>query len=731
VGIGISAEHEALRESARDALARYCPPAVPRALLDADTETLPDFWPQLAEMGWLGLHIDEEYGGSGYGLPELVVVCEELGFAAAPGPFVPTVLAAAVIAAAGSEEQRKELLPGLVDGATPAAVGFSAPAVDATVDGDALTLTGVARPIVAGGMAEVLLVAADSSDGVVWCVLDRTDVTVQPIGSLDPTRRVVAVDVTGAVVPPSRQLRVEPDLVGGLAVVLFGAEACGVAGWCLDTATQHAKVREQFGRPIGQFQGVKHKLADLLLAVEQARAAVWDAARADLAAEDGRFAAAVAAVLAFDAVVRAGKDCVQTLGGIGYTWEHDAHIYLKRASSLRSVTGQPGYWRAQVARLAAQGVRRALDVALPPEAEAYRTEVRAFLDDLTSRDKSEWTQRLVDEGYVVPHYPRPYGRGADAMQQVVIDEEFRRARVRRPNIAVGAWALPTIVAHGTPEQQERWVTPTLLGQMSWCQMFSEPGAGSDLAALATKATRVDGGWSITGQKVWTSLAQQSSHAILLARTSGGTAEDRRAGITYFILDMKTPGIDIRPLRELTGLAMFNEVFLNDVFIADDSVVGEVGDGWRLARTTLANERVAMGTGASFGVGAEALVKFVAESSYADDPVVLDTIGAFVAEAQSLAVLTMRSTTRALSGAEPGSESSLKKLLGVEHDQRVQEFGLTLLGAEGATTDGEAGQWTGAFLATRCLTIAGGTSEVQRNVIAERLLGLPRDPEPGR
>jgi len=272
----------------------------------------------------------------------------------------------------------------------------------------------------------------------------------------------------------------------------------------------------------------------------------------------------------------------------------------------------------------------------------------------------------------------------------------------------------------------------LLGQLTWCQMFSEPGAGSDLAALSTKATRVEGGWSITGQKVWTSLAQQATHAILLARTSGATTgEQRRDGITYFILDMKTPGIDIRPLRELTGLAMFNEVFLSDVFVPDDCVVGEVGDGWRLARTTLANERVAMGTGASFGVGAESLVTFVAESSYAEDSVVLDSIGAFVAEAQSLAVLTMRSTTRALSGAEPGSESSLKKLLGVEHDQRVQEFGLTLLGTEGATTEGEAGKWTGAFLATRCLTIAGGTSEVQRNVIAERLLGLPKDPEPGK
>jgi alkylation response protein AidB-like acyl-CoA dehydrogenase len=297
---------------------------------------------------------------------------------------------------------------------------------------------------------------------------------------------------------------------------------------------------------------------------------------------------------------------------------------------------------------------------------------------------------------------------------------------------VGAWAAPTIAAHGTPEQQERWVGPTLLGDIAWCQLFSEPEAGSDLASLTTRATRTDGGWLLTGQKVWTTMAAEADWGICLARTNP-TAR-KHLGITYFIVDMRSPGIDIRPLRELTGLAMFNEVFLDDVFVPDDCVIGEVDGGWPLARTTLANERVSMGSGSSFGGGIEALIGLVAErvadGGLTADALLLDQLGALVAEAHSVAVMGLRATARSVTGATPGPEASVRKLLGVEHDQRTQELGLALLGPEGATTVGAAGQWTFGFLANRCLTIAGGTSEIQRNVIGERLLGLPRDPEPG-
>jgi len=292
---------------------------------------------------------------------------------------------------------------------------------------------------------------------------------------------------------------------------------------------------------------------------------------------------------------------------------------------------------------------------------------------------------------------------------------------------VGAWALPTIIAHGTPEQQERWVGPTLLGEFTWCQLFSEPGAGSDLASLSTRATRTEGGWVINGQKVWTSIAMRADWGICLARSDPDAS--KHEGITYFIVDMRAPGIEVRPLREITGAAMFNEVFFTDVFVPDDCVVGPVNGGWRLARTTLANERVSMASGATFGFGIEGILRSLAAGP-GEDPVVLDHLGALIAEAQSVALLGARTTMRSVSGVEPGPEASVRKLLGGEHEQRVQELGLSLMGPAGATTEDDAGRWVQGFLSTRCLTIAGGTSEVQRNVIGERILGLPRDHEPG-
>jgi alkylation response protein AidB-like acyl-CoA dehydrogenase len=303
------------------------------------------------------------------------------------------------------------------------------------------------------------------------------------------------------------------------------------------------------------------------------------------------------------------------------------------------------------------------------------------------------------------------------------------AGVWRPHLAVGAWALPTLIAHGTEQQQERWVRPTLLGTLSWCQLFSEPGAGSDLANLSTRAEKVEGGYVLNGQKVWTSLAQTADFGICLARTDPDAA--KHAGITYFIVDMRAEGLDIRPLRELTGAAMFNEVFFNDVFVADDSVVGRPGDGWRIGRTTLANERVSMSSGAAFGTGVESLIRTVARQGEACPDSLRAELGHLLVEAQSIALLGQRATLRTLSGVDPGSGSSVRKLLGVEHEQRVQEMGMALYGADGAVLDGKAKRWEEGFLSTRCLTIAGGTSEVQRNVIAERILGQPKDPEPGQ
>src|SRR5262249_18476885 len=264
------------------------------------------------------------------------------------------------------------------------------------------------------------------------------------------------------------------------------------------------------------------------------------------------------------------------------------------------------------------------------------------------------------------------------------------------------------IVHGTPEQQARWILPTLRGEIQWCQLFSEPGAGSDLASLSTRATRVEGGWVLNGQKVWTSMAQLAQGGICLARTNPDAP--KHDGISCFMVDMHTPGIDIRPLREMTGQSMFNEVFFDDVFVPEDCLVGQEHDGWRCARTTLANERVYMGSSNTIGGGVVGVLALLDARGLADDRLALRDAGDLVVTGYALAALGFRLTLAALRGADPsGSEAAVRKLLGVQHDQHVQEVGMTLAGLDAMAIGGDAAVWAQSFLFNRCLTIAGGTS----------------------
>ncbi len=742
MSIGIAPEHQELHRTMQRWTEARCSPEVARASLDTTEEVLPPFWDELASQGWLGIHVPEDCGGQGFGYIEVAVILEELARAMAPGPVLPTMLTAAVLSALPDPGQRKELLSPIVDGTMPAAVALTGAGSLAGVrmpDGT-VEVSGELRPVLGASAAKAVLAPLeltdekaplDSSSEELWCLLIVGEgVSVEPLPSLDLTRRVAAVNVERAVLPLGHQLEgITSTQVRNIALCMALAECAGGARWCLDVAWAHAIDRRQFGRPIGQFQAVKHRLADMLVSVEQVAAMAWDAAQA-FDSNDGdqsTLSSVLGAAISLDAYVECAKSCIQVLGGMGFTWEHDAHLHLRRAVSLRQLLGDGAAFRVEASRAAIGGSRREMNVELPPEAEQVRAEVSPLVERIAAAHGRERRQVFAETGLIAPHWPPPWGRGAGPVEQLVIDQELAAAGLFRPNLAVGAWALPTIIAHGTSEQQKRWVGPTLAGELVWCQLFSEPGAGSDLAALSTRATRADGGWLIEGQKVWTSMATKADWGICLARTDPDVP--KHEGITYFIVDMHSEGIDVRPLREITGEALFNEVFLNGVFVPDECVVGQVGGGWRLARTTLANERVSMSSGATFGFGIEWILGSLAGTPASDDSAVLEHLGGLVAEAQSVSLLGARSTLRSVSGVDPGSEASVRKLLGAEHEQRVQEYGLMLLGPEGATTDGEAGRWSQGFLSTRCLTIAGGTSEVQRNVIGERLLGLPRDPEP--
>ncbi|MET8217314.1 acyl-CoA dehydrogenase [Streptomyces hirsutus] len=722
--IGLTQEHRDLRDAVRAFANRHITEDTLRSAADADKETLPDHWSGLADQGLLGLHLPEEAGGAGYGLVELAVVTEELGRATAPGPFLPTTLASAVLHAAGHRTHLAALAAGTAVGAVGLAPGTLA--LTRAVDGTA-TLTGTSELVVGGHLADLFVLPAADGGRTTWLVLPRATVETTDVRSHDLTRRSSRVTARSVPVPAADLLDLDAQRPLDLAATLFAAEASGIADRCVTTAADHARVREQFGRPVGQFQGVKHRCARMLAHAEQARACAWDAARAGDDPREAALAAAVAGAVAVEAAFVTAKDCVQVLGGIGFTWEHDAHLALRRAQTLRVALGPTAVWHRRVARLALDGTRRSLGVELPPEAEAVREDIRAELRAAAALDGTERLTHLADHGYTAPHLPAPWGKGADPVTQLVIAEELEAAGLTPVDMIIGGWVVPTLIAHGNDAQRERFLAPSLRGDIVWCQLFSEPGAGSDLAGLTTRAEKTDGGWRVTGQKVWTSMARDAHWGVLLARTD--TTVPKHKGISYFLLDMTSPGLDIRPLRQITGEAEFNEVFLDDVFVPDELLVGAPGDGWKLARTTLANERVALSHD-SVGSGAETLLEIAAASDALDDER-LTALGGHLCDAQSGALLGLRTTLRTVSGQQPGAEASIAKLLGVEHQQRVWETCVDWQGTTALTGEGERHDAMWMFLNSRCLSIAGGTTEVQLNIIGERLLGLPRDPEPTR
>ena len=672
--IGISDDQREIAEAFGKWAASLDPVAQVRAAEEDPAAGFPDAAQAAGEMGLFSIVGD---GGS---LLDLAVAVEACAAALLPGPVLGTAVASAVLGDVG--DRRFALL------------------LDGKVVHEAV------------GATHALVV---EDDGV--RLVDLADADLRPAAAPDLSRRGALGTLEGG-----EPVDADPARVRALVVTLAAAEASGVARWCLDTAVEYAGVREQFGRKIGSFQAIKHLCAEMLETSEVVTAAAWDAGRAHGESEEAfELAATIAGVLALDGAVEVAKSCIQVLGGIGFTFEHDAHLYLRRVLALRAMLPTSASYAGTLAGLAAEGRRRVPHVELAG-LDDLRAEVRQEADRITGLPEGERRAALAETGLLTPHWPAPFGRGAEPAEQLVIDEELEAAGVERPDLFIGAWAAPTIIAHGDDAQRERFVGPTLRGEITWCQLFSEPGAGSDLASLRTKAVRdthSDGrsGWWLTGQKVWTSIAHEADWAICLARTD--PEAESHAGITYFLVDMTSDGIDVRPLREITGEAMFNEVFLDGVFVPDDCVVGEVDGGWRLARTTLANERVAM-AGSRLGVSVEQAVALL--ESHPESRV---EVGRAVALATAVKLLGTRATLRSIAGQGPGAESSVAKLVGVRSRQDAAELVVRLLGDRLFTRDDVARDAWHELLLTRCLSIAGGTTQVLRNVAGERILGLPR------
>ncbi|WP_209884588.1 acyl-CoA dehydrogenase family protein [Nocardia goodfellowii] len=702
--IATTDEHKAVQESMRGWAGTVRPIATMR---DQGTNFWHAYWPALADLGIFRVAVAEDAGGAGGTVTDLAVLVEQAAHDLVGGPVLTTALANLVTA-------------GALDENMPCGVALDPPSVLAA--SESVLLNGAWNSVLGAAPGTSVLLGVRTPEGPRWCLLppDAEGLRVEALAPLDsstPLARVHCVDVP---VPADRVFD-SPHDVENLVVVLATAELAGLAGWCLETAVEYAKVREQFGRKIGSFQALKHICAWMLCRTELIRAVAADAAAAtDDGGAELPIAAAIAAAISLDAAVDTAKDCIQVLGGIGFTWEHDAHFYLRRATALRALLGGSARWRARVTELTRAGQRRTTgaDQVFAAVDDAPVADYAAEVAAIAALPVEQQGPAIVEAGLAMPHWPAPYGRSANPMTGLVISEELRKHGLQPPDLAVAGWAIPTLLQHGTPEQVERFAWPTLREEVVWCQLFSEPGAGSDLAALRTTAKRVEGGWVLNGQKVWTSLGDKANWGICLARTDPDAPKHR--GISYFLVDMHSNGVDVRPMKQITGEARFSEVFLDEVFVPEDCLVGALNNGWKIARSTLSAERIAMGGNGIGPVLEELVAKLPATGPGAE--LHNDRLGGFVAEAIAGLLLEQRALVKTLAGGDAGAQSSVRKLVGVRHRQAVAEFAVEAAGGAGAQDTDVVKE----FLLTRCLSIAGGTEQILLTVAGERILGLPRD-----
>jgi len=707
--IAIDSDHLDLFNGARQMLAAREAAALARTLLEGEGDDSA-LWREFSDLGWQGLHLPEAVGGQGFGLPEQVVVLEALGEVLAGGSYTATVAASAALAVGGAAA---DLVEPLATGAGRAAVVVH-PDVD-RADGR-LRLDGVAM---GGGVPVDLLVAVVGQDLVVLRG-DAEGVELRPSPAFDASLRAASLHVDVAEAGATVLAGAGPR---GLALIrlAFAAEAVGAGQAATAAAVDYAKVREQFGRPIGSFQAVKHRLADMRVIAEQATAAVWQAARTSVEDVDFEVACASALVAASGGLARIADSAGQTYGGIGFTWEHDHHLTLRHSRALLNIFRVNDVLLDDVMAWADEGRLRSFRLELGEEAERYREQCREFRARHDASPESERRALLGAEGYVFPSWPQPYGRAAGPVEQLVIEEEL--GEIVPVPIEMGmTWLVQGVVHCGTDEQRAKYVEPTVRGELFWCQLFSEPGAGSDAAAISTRATRVEGGWRLNGQKVWTSYGHVADIGLATVRTNPDVKKHK--GISTVIVDMKAPGVTVRPIVNIAGEHEFNEIFFDDVFIPDADVVGEVDRGWDVVRVILGHERV----GASDEIGWEeifphTLPQLLVKSARQHDLGWRRRVAEVVAEDHTIRAMNMRAVVRAVDGIEAGPEANMTKMKHAETMQKATSLALELSGPAGVF-DVES-RVLFEFLYDKSLTIAGGSSEITRNIIAEQVLGLPR------
>ena len=739
--IGLTPEQTQLATSVSDFAARHAPIDKTRAAFDSlSAGRLPDWWNDFTANGFHAVHLPEDVGGGGGSLLDVACVLEAAATAMLPGPVLPTVIAGAVAMLADDEPAARDLLDRLAQG-TPGAVVADRDVLRATATEHGWTLNGSTSAVPGLCSAQVVIVTARSAGRTLWLIVDPTAPGVEssPLDGTDKTVDVGVLRLDDYACPAQHRLTgIDDTRAQCLSLALTAAAASGVIRWCVAAVTEHLRTREQFGKPIGAFQALQHQAAMLLVHSELATAAAWDAARsASESLTQNRIAAATAALMSIGPAPGFVLDALTMFGAIGYTWEHDLHLYWRKATSLAASIGpisRHAYQLGDLTRLESRDVSVKLG-----DAEAdFRTFVAGVLDEAaTLRNDQPGRQGdypnlatgpqrtlLAEARLIAPHWPRPWGLDATTRQQLIIDEEFaRRPQLVRPSLGIAEWILPSLISAAPEHVAQQLIPPTVRGELGWCQLFSEPGAGSDLAALTTRAVKVDGGWRITGHKIWTSSAHTADYGALLARTDPDAAKHR--GIGYFIVDMRSDGIDLQPIRQATGEAHFNEVFLTDVFVPDELLLGGPTDGWRLAIATMAQERVAIS--AYIKEDRAVILRALAGRGGPDHVQVLAALGDADALATAIKVLAVREVLRLLDGQTPGAASSVAKVAMNVMLRRTFAATLELSSPAGLLEDDgiDGASLIEQYFQLPAELIGGGTKEIQLNIIAQFILGLPR------
>ena len=786
-------EQEQLRLAVRRFLVDQSPTTAVRRLMATDTGYDPAVWQRLCnDLAWACVHVPQSYGGQGFTVEELAIIVEEMGRALLCAPyFSSTVLAATAILYAGAEADKAELLPPIAAGTRLAALAVTEPngrwgASDIETTVTRRRLSGAKSFVVDGHIAEVLIVAARrpgsrGADGLSLYAVeaDADGLSRRLLTTVDATRKLARIDFD----------HVEARLLGDegaawpalartldLANVALANEMVGGAAALLESAVDYANMRVQFGRAIGSFQAIKHRCADLLLTVELAKSAAYQAANA--AAEDDADLPALASLAkaaASDAYMRAARDCIQIHGGIGFTWDNDTHLWYKRAKSSEAFLGDVAFHRERLMRHwrvptpSAPQANTPRPVAADDDADtaAIRGELRDWLALNWNPNASlvDWRGKLADSGWGMPTWPKQwFGRDLPQALAPAVEAEF--ARINAVGVAktgIRLLAAATLLEHGDDAQKARHLRRILTGEDTWCQLFSEPGSGSDLAGATTRADFDGSNWIVNGQKVWTTSAHHADYGLLLTRTDWDSPKHQ--GLSYFIVDMRQPGVEARPLKQMNGHASFNQVFFTDAVIPPENQVGKTGEGWQVAITTLAHER--RGADGLRGQARErdlpgriyeeerqeiatvmepykwypqraGRVDLVVDRANAtgrmDDSVVRQEIAKLLTMARSAEWTARRARTAQEQGRPQGPEGSLGKLASSDVARQANHVHTMIAGAD-AMLSGEDGALDGLIaeilVSVPATSIAGGTDEIQRNIIAERVLGMPREPRMDR